>query len=453
MLGNGASIVSSPSAVFTLNGCTVIMNGNQTITANGFITMKKLIISDNDTVTLNGTSTVSVDQTTGASPLTMGEYSVLQGNGALSLRSTVSCLPITSPVTAKIKLTNELSLVATNTTGNVVITVPSLDAPSTKILLTNRYAGTVTHNLLGDINSRWLTISSIGAGGNLTLESNNKSLTAQELYFGNQVASTKTTLNLGSSVVTAGKTSTLYKTDSVIINCAGTTIINPIEWTIDPKTIITGTYTTPHASDLFMGHSMLVPINLWESAYWYEKNYAHRYYKNRAIAGSIISNANSRVDSCLTAYTPTRFFLLHGRNDFNTVTAGTLESQYTAYMASWRSIIAKVKAFGITDSIYIIEMSPDGYNTPERASLIKTINARIKDSCKTNGLYWIETYAQLGKPSNPDSLNTLYSTDGLHPNSTLAGSQYCGYLFSRAYKVGGGGKGVNRNRLGNGNGY
>jgi hypothetical protein len=102
------------------------------------------------------------------------------------------------------------------------------------------------------------------------------------------------------------------------------------------------------------------------------------------------------------------------------------------YFVIWKRVIAAIKAFGITDSIYIMGFSPVGYN-PVRARNYKRVNQQLIDSCRTNGLYYINMWDSLLKPGTIDTLNPLYTTDNIHPNRTLLGTQTCGRLFTYSY--------------------
>jgi len=186
--------------------------------------------------------------------------------------------------------------------------------------------------------------------------------------------------------------------------------------------------------DLFMGHSMLTNMSATSSPpTYYEQQYAHRSVINKTIGGTTISDVEPRVDSCLSAYMPTRFFMWIGFNElFYVADSAAFETAYTTYMQKWVSIISKVKTFGI-DSIYLLECTIANGATVRRQNCIQLFNKRLKDSCVAEHLYYIEAYSQLLKSGTSDTLNPLYSDDGVHPNSTDTGSRFCAHLLNTGY--------------------
>lgn len=188
--------------------------------------------------------------------------------------------------------------------------------------------------------------------------------------------------------------------------------------------------------DLFIGHSM---ITIWNSilspGYYYELSYGYRNFVDKGVSGAHISEIDARTDSCLTAYNPTRFFMWVGQNDLNTDDSAVFDIAMESYFTHWRSIINKVKNYDI-DSIYIVDMSPIGTPTvPMNAMRVRNymrFNKNLKDSCIINRLYLIQVFDSLLEPGTVDVLKLSTTADGIHPNSTMAGSEYCAYLFSLA---------------------
>jgi hypothetical protein len=182
-----------------------------------------------------------------------------------------------------------------------------------------------------------------------------------------------------------------------------------------------------------MGHSMITNWNaILSTSYYYETNHAHRNSVNKGIGGTTITQLEPRVDSCLTAYHPNRFFMWIGQNELAIYDSATFNAALPAYWVTWGSVISKVKAFGITDSIYVCGCSPVGYDAM-RARNYKRLNSYLLDSCRANGLYYINMWDSLLKPGTIDTLNPLYTADNIHPNSTTLGAQTCARLFTYAY--------------------
>lgn len=209
--------------------------------------------------------------------------------------------------------------------------------------------------------------------------------------------------------VITGDTCSAVTTDSVLVS-------------------VMGAWPSVTYNDLFMGHSMMegaVP-------YYYELNHAHRTYQNLAVGGHTITQEYARADSCLTAFNPSRFFLWIGQNELSITDSATFDAEMASYFTTWKSYISKVKSYSV-DSIYIVGLSPVSTGlTAQRAQNYKRFNTRLKDSCRTNNLYFIDIYDSLCKPGT-DSLNPTYTTDGLHPNGTTAGAVKCAQLFTYAY--------------------
>lgn len=197
------------------------------------------------------------------------------------------------------------------------------------------------------------------------------------------------------------------------------------------------TMTVVGIEDLFMGHSMMATYNLIQSpAYYFELNYGHRSWRNKAKGGETITGTESRVDSCLEAYAPNKYYLWIGYNEFmSKPDSASCETRYLTYIVEWKSIISKVKAIGATP--YIVELTFHTQSTTGLKNFCRLFNQRIKDSCKTNGCYFVEILEQALKPGTTDTINTLYAIDSCHLNSTTAGAQFCADRINSAYLPGG----------------
>lgn len=437
--GNGKLYMNATSGTnSSATSCIVTFNGVDTAQIDKSISVKSVVINSS----LNNIGSVSfvMIYSTGTIPFVMPAHSLLYGPGNMQVRAAANCTIFSIDPTATVDLSGSFLIYGINNTGSTyTFTIPKMTARKATLSLSTLQTGGATFNITGELsfNSISVTTGSSCLDG-VTANTNNYLIKAPSITVGSNKTGTKLTVNLGSSEVRAYNfTTSTNNSDSTIFNSSGALFNIAYRWSHGSNEKINGSYATATVNDLFMGHSILGAVGTVPPPTWlYSDEYSNRNFKNRGLGGSKIDNIASRIDSCLTAYTPKRFFMWTGTNDLNFDDATKFDSAVAWYFTYWPQIIAKVKAAHI-DSIYIVDMPPRhdvGYMSATKQANFKRFNAALKDSAFKNGCYFIETYDSLLAPGYTDRMNTAYTTDGLHPNSTLVGAEYCGYLFSLAQK-------------------
>lgn len=435
MNGNGVLHIGSTVSNVSGSSCVATFNGNDTIDFDKESSLRSVII--NDSVVLTGTAAVVLVKAAGVTQLVMNESSYFYGSSYLAFRQSIDCTLFTKHPTATMDLTGTVVVQPTNSTGSISVTIPDVNMQKSNFGILAATAGTYICNLSGDIRTRVFSYYATSAQTNatdVTLNTNGYDIIAPNIIVGSDRVGTKCNFNVENSTI---KCNTLSSPgdDSLIINCSNAVFDVNDNYDSSSLEIKKGTFTYAKPTDLFMGHSMFASLNGYSPAWFYEENYSHRVFKNRAVGGTKIDNIFSRLDSCLTAYTPDRFFMWIGLNELSFEDVTKFDSATAWYFSYWTQIISKIKTAGI-DSIYIVEMAPVGTDvspmSATKQASFKRFNAALRDSCQSNGLFFIETYDSLLQPGYTDRINPLYATDGLHPNKTIAGSEYCAYLFSLA---------------------
>ena len=243
--GNGKLYTNATSGTNTTTSCVITFNGNDTVDINKALTTRGIVI--NGTVTNVG----SVFFITEATPFTetdqpfyIGPAGVYTGTGSLQIRSNKDCLAISKHPTGVFNATGEISIMSTNTKGNITICVPAIDIPSNLVMSCVWGGALATFDLQGNIKCDTLEmrVSTLNVSP-LTFNTNGNRITANAVNIGTQKAGVKCYVNFGNSTVyTNTFTTQKHQADSTILTCDGT-VFDYVTWNHGTYERIDGTYT------------------------------------------------------------------------------------------------------------------------------------------------------------------------------------------------------------------
>lgn len=412
---NGNNTIHIGSTVNTSNSsaCAVVLNGSVVTDFDKAFSIRSLNIYGN--TQFAGAQNIALYRTSNDIPLTLGNNSLLYGTGLITINTTTTCQFASLGTGAEIRL--GLTVQSQNTSGNIIITVPKINIIGSTISFLTRYAGTCTFQCNDSIIAGKLVINNYSGGAALTFNSDYY-IAADSLVFGSSNAGSKQYINLGYQDVICESFLGSYSTDSTYINCDNTKLNVARNYSLGTNKKITGNINQ-NPTDLFIGHTMLTPLTAMSTPFCYEVKYGKRYFTNRSVTGSTISQINARIDSCITAYSPKRVILWAGTYDLNYDDAGQFATAEATYWTQWRQIINKIKAANI-DSVFVLDLPPRGtVASPMSAQKVINFtgfNSRLKDSCITNELFYVSTYDSLLKGGYAGVINDSYSSDGITPN-------------------------------------
>lgn len=420
--------ISSPNAVLKFLG-----GGDDTIIVGKAFANLQLIDSSNLYVT---GSPLILSNTTGAPVMILGTRAALRGPGTVTLRTSVDCDRLfIAGHGSDITITGTMAFASNNTTGNITIGLPKLVYPLAKFQPYTSAGGTATFNMSDTLESYQFYCTPGQSGGNVVFATNGHPFKTGTFFGGSNHSGYKSYFNAQNTKIDINTlTGNNYTSDTLFCDFTGSTLANAGEWVEGTNTKISGTYTRLPIADLYMGHSMFtvmsnggsVPSRINKMYRW------GRTHKNKAIGGSLISNVTSRVDSCLTAYNPSAFFLWTGQNDLNITDSASFATAEASYWTNWVQIIDAVKTAGVKE-IYSAGMSPYGtIASPMPAQKIinyVNFNSHMKDSCTKYNVTFIPLFDSLLEPGYTGVLKLATTTDGLHPNYTYYGVQYIAKLF------------------------
>lgn len=429
--GSGAYRVGSVSGTITATGTVLTFHGNDTIALAKSVTIGSKLVSTGR-VTLNSGAYNTTVSGSGDSLIVLGGNGVIDGGSQLWIINSTSAADIIAGNMVNYKLSN-MTVIQSSSLTDAVIEIPEIQSVAPWMFCRSKSTATTTFNLHSNIVATTLYIRVLTSGGNIVLKTNKNNIYCVTLNAGSLRSGYTVTIDSDSSIIQAGAIdNTSATTDSAYIIGNGMRLKYLKSTHTKLRVSGIGIDTSYSYNDLFMGHSMFAGGAIMLK---YLAGSEDKYGVNRAVSGSNMSNAEGRVDSCLTAYQPNRVFLWMGQNDFDNYTTSGFATQMATYWPRWKSFIDKCKTFGV-DSIYCLEMSPTGTAanpmSAEKAIAYRLFNAILRDSCATNNLFFIRTYESLLADSETDYLDPVYSTDGLHP-TTADGVAMVASLMGMAY--------------------
>ena len=433
--GNGSIKIEASAGTQSTTSCVITANGlHDTINSNRAISTSRHII--NGELYYTGTGIVG-PWTYGTTPYTIGPNGNLAGDLSPFARISSTCSVISISSGGLITNTKMMIFEARNSSGSITATVPKIKKLGDLSFLTMG-AGTATFYVSDTLDVGELRVYCGSTGGNLTLSADNKFIRSSKLNIGSSKSGSYANINLTNSTLLFEDANTSqFQTDSSIIDFTGSTLTIYNDWLHGTKERITGGTFTSVFTDLVMGHSMMTNLASGSPMYHYERIYRGKAFKNRAVSGYIVSQVLARVDSCLAAYTPNRFYLWIGRNDLYTYkdNLSTFAANELKFWGTFNEIISKVKESGV-DSIYCVGMSPEGTianpMSDNAVTNYKNFNSHMQDTCIKYGLFFIPVFDSLLADGYTNVINPILTTDSLHPNRTVEGSVYTSYLFTLA---------------------
>jgi hypothetical protein len=175
-------------------------------------------------------------------------------------------------------------------------------------------------------------------------------------------------------------------------------------------------------NDLWDGHSIIAPNQPYSSTnsmYEAGHEFAGRTYANVAIGGQYIVHVAPWLPSRLRTYTPQKYYVMIGTNGV---------FPYNSALGGWSEIFYSYLVFMIEQVIisgcefHFLEILPANIGSASDVVHCLKYNARIKQLCARYGVYFHEGFNLLSdSPAYPGALKTGTSSDGVHPNTTLAG--------------------------------
>lgn len=147
-------------------------------------------------------------------------------------------------------------------------------------------------------------------------------------------------------------------------------------------------------------------------------------WTNRGVSGSSSGACLTRVISDLTAYAPKVATIHMGTNDIFVNSEWTLDDSLDKYVSNMRKIMDSCTAHACTLMVDLISPAVNRQNGP-----VILYNRYLQDLCIDRGLKMANTYMPfyhryMTGTQSEGIMDTLYSSDGLHPNKAVGTTFY-----------------------------